>query len=113
MSSSQGFSYQPPPSARHARPRGRRAGRGLDRAHGQRPHRTHRGARRAAGRRGRQTLPSPRSNAISPLARRLAAELGVDVDALAARMPGKRIERADVEAEARLRLRLRLRPAQP
>jgi len=34
------------------------------------------------------------------LARRLAAELGVDVQALAARMPGKRIKRADIEAEA-------------
>ena len=31
--------------------------------------------------------------AISPLARQLADELGVDVDALAARMPGRRIER--------------------
>ena len=37
---------------------------------------------------------------ISPLARRVAAELGVDVDVLAARMPGKRIKRADIEAEA-------------
>jgi pyruvate dehydrogenase E2 component (dihydrolipoamide acetyltransferase) len=40
---------------------------------------------------------------ISPLARRRAAELGVEVDALAARLPGKRIERADVEAEAKVK----------
>jgi pyruvate dehydrogenase E2 component (dihydrolipoamide acetyltransferase) len=39
--------------------------------------------------------------AITPLARKLAEELGVDVDALAARLPGKRIERADIEAAAR------------
>ncbi len=37
---------------------------------------------------------------ITPLARRLAAELGVDAVAVAARMPGKRIRRADIEAEA-------------
>ena len=37
---------------------------------------------------------------VSPLARRLAGELGVDVEALAARLPGKRIERADIAAEA-------------
>ena len=50
---------------------------------------------------GRQPRPSAVSrSAVSPLARRLAAELGVDVDALAARLPGKRIERADIEAEA-------------
>ncbi len=42
----------------------------------------------------------PAVERISPLSRRLAAELGVDVDALAARLPGKRIERADVEAAA-------------
>jgi len=34
---------------------------------------------------------------ISPLARRVADELGVDLNKLAAAMPGKRIERADVE----------------
>ena len=45
----------------------------------------------------RRRLPAER---VSPLARRLAAELGVDVDALAARMPGKRIERADIEEES-------------
>jgi len=38
---------------------------------------------------------------VKQLARRLAAEFGVDVDALAARLPGKRIERADIEAEAK------------
>jgi pyruvate dehydrogenase E2 component (dihydrolipoamide acetyltransferase) len=43
---------------------------------------------------------APAPEKISPLARRLAAELGVDADALAARTPGKRIERADVEHEA-------------
>jgi pyruvate dehydrogenase E2 component (dihydrolipoamide acetyltransferase) len=37
---------------------------------------------------------------ISPLARRRASELGMDIDRLAAQMPGKRIERADVEAAA-------------
>ena len=41
---------------------------------------------------------------VSPLARRLAAELGVDADALAARMPGKRVERADVEAETKVKV---------
>jgi pyruvate dehydrogenase E2 component (dihydrolipoamide acetyltransferase) len=38
---------------------------------------------------------------VSPLARRVAQELGVDVDALAAQMPGRWIEREDVEAAAR------------
>ncbi len=38
---------------------------------------------------------------ISPLARRLAAELGVDIDQLASKIPGRRIERADIEAAAR------------
>jgi pyruvate dehydrogenase E2 component (dihydrolipoamide acetyltransferase) len=37
----------------------------------------------------------------SPLARRAAEELGIDLAQLAAQMPGKRIERADVEAAAR------------
>jgi len=46
----------------------------------------------------------PAAERISPLARRLAAELGVDVDRLAAELPGKRIERADVEAAARARI---------
>ena len=36
---------------------------------------------------------------ISPVARRMAIELDIDVDALAARMPGKRIKRADIELE--------------
>jgi pyruvate dehydrogenase E2 component (dihydrolipoamide acetyltransferase) len=36
----------------------------------------------------------------SPVARRAAQELGVDLAQLAARLPGKRIERADVEAAA-------------
>jgi pyruvate dehydrogenase E2 component (dihydrolipoamide acetyltransferase) len=43
----------------------------------------------------------PVAERISPLARRLAAELGVDVDRLATALPGRRIERADVEAAAR------------
>ena len=47
------------------------------------------------------TAVPPTVERVSPLARRLASELGVDVDALAARMPGKRIERADVEAKAK------------
>ena len=47
------------------------------------------------------TAVPPTVERVSPLARRLASELGVDVDALAARLPGKRIERADVEAEAK------------
>jgi pyruvate dehydrogenase E2 component (dihydrolipoamide acetyltransferase) len=57
---------------------------------------------RAAAARAARTSPvsQPAVERISPLARRLAAELGVDVDALAARLPGKRIERADVEAAA-------------
>ncbi len=38
--------------------------------------------------------------AASPLAQRLATELGIDMAALAAQMPGRRIERADVEREA-------------
>lgn len=37
------------------------------------------------------------SGHLSPIAQRAAQELGVDVDALAATMPGQRIERADVE----------------
>jgi pyruvate dehydrogenase E2 component (dihydrolipoamide acetyltransferase) len=49
---------------------------------------------------GAAPVPQPTVERISPLARRIAAELGVDVDALAARLPGKRIERADVEAAA-------------
>ncbi|MFN2166030.1 MAG: 2-oxo acid dehydrogenase subunit E2 [Anaerolineae bacterium] len=41
---------------------------------------------------------------VTPLARRLAVELGVDAEAVAARTPGKRIKRADIEAEvARLK----------
>jgi pyruvate dehydrogenase E2 component (dihydrolipoamide acetyltransferase) len=44
---------------------------------------------------------------ISPLARRRAVELGVDVDALAARLPGKRIERADIEAEAEVKAKVK------
>jgi pyruvate dehydrogenase E2 component (dihydrolipoamide acetyltransferase) len=38
---------------------------------------------------------------VSPVARRVAHELGVNLEQLAAQMPGKRIERADVEAAAR------------
>ncbi len=38
--------------------------------------------------------------AASPLARRLAAELGIDISTLAVQMPGRRIERADIEREA-------------
>lgn len=37
---------------------------------------------------------------VSPLARRVAEEMGVNLEQLAARMPGKRIERADVETAA-------------
>src|SRR5690606_13552145 len=37
---------------------------------------------------------------VSPIARRVAEELNVDLDALAPEMPGKRIERADVERAA-------------
>ncbi len=37
---------------------------------------------------------------VSPVARRVAEELGVDLAQLAAQQPGKRIERADVEAAA-------------
>jgi pyruvate dehydrogenase E2 component (dihydrolipoamide acetyltransferase) len=52
----------------------------------------------AAARAGLTT--GPAAERVSPLARRLAAELGVDVDRLAAALPGTRIERADVEAAA-------------
>jgi pyruvate dehydrogenase E2 component (dihydrolipoamide acetyltransferase) len=38
---------------------------------------------------------------VSPVARRVAEALGVDLAQLAARQPGKRIERTDVEAAAR------------
>lgn len=38
---------------------------------------------------------------VSPLARRLAEELGVDTEQLAGSRPGRRIERADVEQAAR------------
>ena len=62
----------------------------------------------------RQARPRPTAPAaaerISPLARRLAAELGVDVDALAARLPGKRIERADIEAEAKAKAEVKAEP---
>ena len=37
---------------------------------------------------------------VSPLARRMAEDLGVDLAQLAARLPGRRIERADIEAAA-------------
>jgi pyruvate dehydrogenase E2 component (dihydrolipoamide acetyltransferase) len=40
------------------------------------------------------------AEAVSPVARRVAAELDVDVAALAARTPGKRLRRADIEDEA-------------
>jgi len=52
----------------------------------------------------RAGLPTEPAVAVSPLARRLAAEMGVDIDRLAAEQPGKRIERADVEAAARGRI---------
>jgi len=39
---------------------------------------------------------------VSPLARRMAAELDINLAELATQMPGKRIERADVEAAAAL-----------
>ena len=61
-----------------------------------------------------QTTPALTTGAagerVSPLARRLAAELDVDVDTLAARMPGRRIERADIEQEAE---RIRAAQASP
>lgn len=47
---------------------------------------------------------------VSPIARRMAADLGVDLTALAAQKPGQRIERADVEAAAQAR---RAAPAAP
>jgi pyruvate dehydrogenase E2 component (dihydrolipoamide acetyltransferase) len=51
----------------------------------------------AAARPARAAAPSR----VSPVARRMAHELGVDVAQLAAEAPGKRITRADVEAAAR------------
>ncbi len=46
-------------------------------------------------------LTVPTGERVSPLARRLAATLGLDADRLAVEQPGKRIERAGVEAAAR------------
>jgi len=46
-----------------------------------------------------ETLPS--GVRVSPVARRVAHELGVNLEQLAAQMPGQCIERADVEAAAR------------
>jgi len=43
---------------------------------------------------------APFSGRVSPVARRVAEELGVDLAQLAAQLPGRRIERADVEAAA-------------
>jgi pyruvate dehydrogenase E2 component (dihydrolipoamide acetyltransferase) len=43
---------------------------------------------------------APVSARVSPVARRVADELGVDLAQLAAQLPGKRIERSDVEAAA-------------
>ncbi len=54
----------------------------------------------------------PTAERVSPLARRLAAETGVDVDALAARLPGKRIERADVAAATAAAEAAKTTPAQ-
>jgi pyruvate dehydrogenase E2 component (dihydrolipoamide acetyltransferase) len=44
--------------------------------------------------------PSPIEIRVSPVARRVAEELGVNLDELVALIPGKRIERADIEAAA-------------
>jgi pyruvate dehydrogenase E2 component (dihydrolipoamide acetyltransferase) len=59
-----------------------------------------RDVRQAAAISSQPSVVSSQPSAISPLARKLAEELDVDVDALAARLPGKRIERADIETEA-------------
>jgi pyruvate dehydrogenase E2 component (dihydrolipoamide acetyltransferase) len=47
------------------------------------------------------TTAAPAEVEASPLARRLAQEMGLDLAHLAAQMPGKRIERADVETAIR------------
>jgi pyruvate dehydrogenase E2 component (dihydrolipoamide acetyltransferase) len=47
-----------------------------------------------------QQQPAPVAVRASPLARRAAAELGVDLEQLAAARPGQRLERGDVEAAA-------------
>jgi pyruvate dehydrogenase E2 component (dihydrolipoamide acetyltransferase) len=49
----------------------------------------------------------------SPLARRLAQEMGLDLAHLAAQMPGKRIERADVETAIRSTLQAMAHPSRP
>jgi len=48
-------------------------------------------------------IPTPQPVEISPVARRAAEELGVDLAALGAKMPGKRITREDVERAAEFR----------
>lgn len=50
---------------------------------------------------------------VSPLARRLAEEVGLDLTLLAARMPGKRIERTDVESAIRAALKAAANPSEP
>lgn len=50
---------------------------------------------------------------VSPVARRVAEELGVDLAQLAAQMPGKRIERADVEAAVKQAMPVTAVPAAP
>lgn len=46
------------------------------------------------------TAPAPAASNITPIARRVAQDLGVDVDALAAEFPGRRVTREDVERAA-------------
>ncbi len=80
-------------------PRARRVARELDvdwrqlRGSGRRGRIVERDVRQAAAR----SRPAAR---ISPLAQRMAADLAIDAEDLAARAPGKRIERADVIAAA-------------
>lgn len=58
------------------------------------------------------TTAAPAQVAASPLARRLAQEMGLDLADLAAQMRGKRIERADVEAAIRSALRTATHPSE-
>jgi pyruvate dehydrogenase E2 component (dihydrolipoamide acetyltransferase) len=59
------------------------------------------------------TSPSSIEARFSPVARRLAQDMGLDLDILAAQMPGKRIERTDVETAIRAALKAAPHPGKP
>ena len=60
-----------------------------------------------------QPLASPEGKAIqiTPVARRMAEATGVDLDGLASKHPGKRLERADVEQELKKAVEVAGKPA--